>query len=335
MKQLNVLMIMAVMMSAGACAAKKPVADQAGGFEAGNWTALFDGTQESLDKHWDYNPDAWQVADGELRTPGKGKDIFSKQKFKNFTLELDFQTTPGTNSGVFIRMKDRKDWLHSSIEIQVLDSFGKAEVGKHDCGAMYDLLAPAHNAVRKPGQWNTYRITAYNNRIWIALNNVQIINADLDDWTAARKNPDGSKNKFRDPIKQITHAGFFALQTHGKPVAYRNIRVRTYGDGEPMAACPVCGDKAPEGWYCAKCKAVATHTGSFRCKGCEKTVKAGTYCAKHNVFRFPADAPKCPGCGKNTGQWCGKCQAYFRIDGVTYDEKTKKPVVKTSGQKAS
>ncbi len=67
------------------------------------------------------------------------------------------------------------------------------------------------------------------------------------------RNPDGSKNKFRDPIATITHPGFLALQTHGKPVAYRNIRIRPLDEDDTLPTCPKCKAKLPEGWTCQKC----------------------------------------------------------------------------------
>ena len=165
--------------------------------KTGGWEVLFDGNK--LDK-WDYNPKAWSVKDGILRSPGKGGDIFSKKKYQDFTLDIEFNMSKGCNSGVFVRMANRKDWLHSSMEIQVLDSFGKKTVGKHDCGAVYDAVVPSVNAAKKAGQWNRYFITCFKNRVFISLNGIQIIAMDLNKWDTARKNPDGAKNKFRDPL---------------------------------------------------------------------------------------------------------------------------------------
>ena len=294
--------------------------------KGGGWKVLFDG--KKLDA-WDYEPTGWQVQeDGSLYTPGKGRDIFSKEKFQDFTLLLEFKVSKGCNSGVFVRMADRKDWLHSSIEFQVLDSFGKATVGKHDCAAMYDAKAPDHNAVKKAGEWNKLHITCFKNQIFVALNSIQVHKIDLNQWDTAHKNPDGSKNKFRDPLKKIQHAGYLALQTHGKPCWYRKIKVRPL---TKLAKCPVCGAEGPEGWYCAKCNAVCTSVGKFKCKkNASKMMTAGTYCPKANRFRFPAGSPKCPGCGNEKGMWCEKgCDAYTMTFGVAYCDKCKKPYAKT------
>ena len=110
--------------------------------------------------------------------------------------------------------------------MQVLDSHGRAQPGTHDCGAIYDCLAPAKNAMRPAGEWNTVRITCQGNLIDIVLNDTPIIDMDLDQWTEQGKNPDGSKNKFRRAVKDMPREGHIGFQDHGHPVWYRNIRIR-------------------------------------------------------------------------------------------------------------
>jgi len=290
--------------------------------KSGGWQVLFDG--KTLDK-WDYRPAAWQVQDdGSVYSKGKGGNMFSKEKFQDFTLDIKFKMSKGCNSGVFVRMASRKDWLHSSMEIQVLDSFGRKKIGKHDCGAVYDAVVPKVNAARKAGEWNRYFITCFRNRVFVALNAVQIIDMDLNKWTTARKNPDGSKNKFRDPLKTLTHAGFFSLQTHGKPIWYRDIRVKPL---TALGKCPKCGKEGPVGWYCCpKCNTVCAPPVTVTCKECKQTVKAGTYCTQGNLFHLPADGLKCGTCGNSPGMVCemGAC-GYAFCSGVWYCEKCKKP----------
>ena len=49
---------------------------------------------------------------------------------------------------------------------------------------------------------------------------------DLDQWTEANKNPDGSKNKFGTAYKDMPRKGFIGLQDHGNAVWYRNIKIK-------------------------------------------------------------------------------------------------------------
>ena len=92
--------------------------------------------------------------------------------------------------------------------------------------AVYDIQAPSSNAMKPPGEWNRYQITADENMITIELNGKKVNEVDLDLWTEPRKNPDGSRNKFRTALKDFKREGHIGLQDHGAWVSYRNIRVK-------------------------------------------------------------------------------------------------------------
>jgi type 1 glutamine amidotransferase len=186
------------------------------------WINLFNGKDTT---GWMHKPGTWRVQDGVLARHG-GSDIWTAQRFGDFILELEFKLAPKTNSGVFFRCGSIEDWLHSCIEMQVLDSYGKANPGKHDAGAIYDIQAPSKNMVKPAGEWNQSRITARGSRIQVDLNGEQVIDIDLDNWTKAHENPDGTKNKFRTAYKDMPRRGHIGLQDHGNPVWYRNIRIK-------------------------------------------------------------------------------------------------------------
>lgn len=168
---------------------------------------------------------SWTYEDGVLTRNGGG-DIWTKQRYGDFILDLEFKVEKGTNSGVFIRTDDIEQWLHTGIEIQIYDSHGKEEPGKHDCGAVYDVKEPSVNAVKEAGQWNRMSIKAEGSEISIVMNGEQIIDIDLNDWPDAHKNPDGTDNKFNIAYAEMARDGVFGFQDHGKPVWYRNIRVK-------------------------------------------------------------------------------------------------------------
>ena len=77
------------------------------------------------------------------------------------------------------------------------------------------------------GQWNCMVITAKANKIQIVLNGERIIDMDLDKWTEAHKNPDGTRNKFNTAYKDMPRVGHIGFQYHGHPVWYRNIKIKT------------------------------------------------------------------------------------------------------------
>ena len=111
--------------------------------------------------------DAWQSADGSAPSEGWGiedgaitrKDkagyIWSKERFGDFVLQLEYKTEG--NSGVFFRTDNPKDPVQTGIEIQV--DRPAAAPGTHSTGSLYDLLAPTR-VVDKPGVWNQMVITA-------------------------------------------------------------------------------------------------------------------------------------------------------------------------------
>lgn len=175
---------------------------------------------------WSAKPDSWYVEDGAIAWKKGAGFIWSEKQYGDFVLDLEFKIAPRANSGIFIRTGSKRNWLHSGIEIQVLDSFGKENPGKHDCGAVYDCLAPSVNAVKKPGEWNHITITAKANKLQVVLNEQQIIDMDLNEWTEAHKNPDGSRNKFNTAYKDMPREGFIGFQDHGNPVWYRNVRLK-------------------------------------------------------------------------------------------------------------
>jgi hypothetical protein len=152
-------------------------------------------------------------------------DIWTNEQFGNFVLDLEFKTSKNSNSGVFIRNPKPGDW-YAGIEIQVFDSFGKDKPGVHDAASVYDVLAPTKNTVKAPGEWNRMQITAAGPKLMVSLNDEPVVDMDLDRWTEAGKNPDGSKNKFKKAYKDMPRIGHIELQDHGQPIWYRNIRIK-------------------------------------------------------------------------------------------------------------
>lgn len=175
----------------------------------------------------------WVVEDGVLalkdRTDGKminANYLWTKQQYGDFILQIEFKVLPErANSGVFIRTADRKDPVQTGIEIQVANAPADRPLGRGSVGGLYDLLAPRVNAY-KPDNWNRYVITCRGPRITIELNGQVTADANLDEWVEARKNPDGSPNKFRTALKDFARRGYIGLQDHGSPVWYRNIRIK-------------------------------------------------------------------------------------------------------------
>ena len=88
--------------------------------------------------------------------PGTG-DIATKEKFGDVQLHVEWMEPPGVtgasqnrgNSGIF---------LMGLFEIQVLDSYMSTTYADGQAGAIYGQWPPLVNAVRKPGEWQSYDI---------------------------------------------------------------------------------------------------------------------------------------------------------------------------------
>ncbi len=184
---------------------------------------LFDGKDFS---HWK-NASNWKIEDGAM-VVGRGA-ITSTDEFGDCQVHIEWSApTPPKgsgqgrgNSGVF---------LMGIYELQVLDSFDNATYHDGQASAIYKQTPPMVNAMRKPGEWNTYDIL----------------------WTAPRFQEDGSLQSpaymtvlhngvvtlnhfelkgdtpFSRPPKYNKHSdkGPLMLQDHGDPVRFRNIWVR-------------------------------------------------------------------------------------------------------------
>jgi len=163
----------------------------------------------------------WVVAGGAMGRKDPAGDIWTKDRFGNFVLDIEFKTEG--NSGIFIRTDNPRDCVQTGIEIQVFTPTGKPS--KHSCGAVYDALAPSKDMV-KSNAWNHVVITAADNRIEVVMNGEKIIDMDLDRWSTPGQNPDDTKNKYQKALKDFKREGHIGLQDHGAKVSYRNLKIR-------------------------------------------------------------------------------------------------------------
>lgn len=187
------------------------------------WILLFDG--KSAEGWTNLKPA--NIEDGTINPFKSGNYVtYAKDRYADFVLALDFKVSPKCNSGIFIRTGNAKDPVQTGIEIQVLDSAGKEKPGKHDCGAIYDLVAPTKNPSKPAGEWNHIEITCNKNRIAVALNGEAVAEMDLDQWTEAGKGPDGAKNKFTKALKDFPREGLLGFQDHGQPAWFKNVKLK-------------------------------------------------------------------------------------------------------------
>lgn len=183
---------------------------------------LFDGTDLSA---WEGGE--WPVEEG-IAYSGKGA-IRTKQSFGDIQLHLEWSapteikgSSQGRgNSGVF---------LMGQYEVQVLDSYENETYFDGQAGSVYKQTPPMANAMRKPGEWNTYDI------FWTAPRFE--VNGDLKSPAFVTLVHNGvlvlnhfqlmGPTSFVAPPQYTVHApaGPIQLQDHGNPVRFRNIWVR-------------------------------------------------------------------------------------------------------------
>ena len=169
-----------------------------------------------------FEPGGWEWQGDVLVSKGNG-DLWTNDSYGDFALSLEFKVESGGNSGVFIRASDIVDWLHNSIEVQILQ--GDAPNPRHVVGSLFDVQAPTRQLAIEPGQWHRFVIVALGSKIQVHLDGEKVVDADLTKWTEAGQNPDGSPNKFNRAYGNMAREGRIGLQYHGDPVAFRNLLI--------------------------------------------------------------------------------------------------------------
>lgn len=195
------------------------------------FTLLFDG---KTIEHWrgfrkTDVPKGWQAIDGELRfVPGVGGgDIVTKEQYENFDLRLEWKVAPGGNSGIFFRgTEDKGSIWETAPEMQVLDNKGHRDGQSPftSAGSNYALYAPSEKVAKPAGQWNAVRIKVADNDVEYWLNGVRVVRYVLhsDEWKGLV-----AKSKFASmPDYGMRRVGHIALQDHGDPVSFRNLKIR-------------------------------------------------------------------------------------------------------------
>ena len=217
----------------------KVVTPGANGAAPSDAVVLFNGS--GLDE-WvstkDKAPAAWPVSDGIFTVDKKAGGIETKRSFTDYQLHLEWRIPVGItgtgqargNSGVFLASTGAGD---AGYELQILDSYNNNTYTNGQAGSIYKQSTPLVNAMRPPGEWQTYDVV----------------------WTAPRFNADGSvkspayvtvlhngilvQNHFalKGPTQYIGIPSYSAahgaapikLQAHGDPsppISFRNIWIR-------------------------------------------------------------------------------------------------------------
>ncbi len=152
----------------------------------------------------------------------QGTNLVTVEKFKDFTLHLEFLLPKDGNSGIF---------LMGHYELQLTDSLGIADdkMQEGDQGGIPFFKKPLTNASGKPGEWQTAEVIfqaprfdekgkkTANAKIIQARLNGKVVQKDLD-----LPEPTGGG---LDTPEAAT--GPLMLQGNESPVAFRNITIKS------------------------------------------------------------------------------------------------------------
>jgi len=159
--------------------------------------ALFDG--HSL-AGWQVEGDiAWSVADQAIVASGSGKGFLSSDdEYGDFYLSVEFWVDATTNSGVFIRCKDRaRIYPDTCYELNIYDQHPKQEART---GAIVVEFMPALAQLETVLRGNTYEVTAKGRSIEVKVNGVitaRLDNADPNPGFIALQHWEQGTVKFR------------------------------------------------------------------------------------------------------------------------------------------
>ncbi len=178
----------------------------------------------------------WRMKDGELTVTGSGGgDIVTEAMFGAFELQLEFQLTPGANSGIKYYVGEQPGGDALGLEYQLLDDERHADAkqgtnGNRTLASLYDIqprtrLMTNVGLAPKVGQWQHARIVARpDGSIEHWLNGVKVLSytrgsEDFKHRVAA--------SKFKDIADFGTlERGRILLQDHGDEVRFRSIKIR-------------------------------------------------------------------------------------------------------------
>ncbi|MGX9919151.1 ThuA domain-containing protein [Streptomyces sp. NPDC002248] len=177
-----------------------------------DYRPLFNG--QSLDGWKQAGPGKFSVSDGALHSEGgMGLLWYQAKELKSYSLKLDWRMRGDDNSGVFIGFPASDDpWsaVNKGYEIQI----DATDADDRTTGSIYTFksanLKLRDQALRPPGQWNSYEIKVQGERVQVYLNGTKI-----NDFT----------NK--DPERSLAD-GYIGIQNHSDAdhVSFRNIQLK-------------------------------------------------------------------------------------------------------------
>jgi len=210
--------------------------------QAAGWTLLFDG--KTMNGWRNYRKQtvgsSWVVKDGAIALSSikkedghwqaaDGGDIITDKAYENFEFNLEWKISNCGNSGIIydVTESDKYDYVwQTGPEMQILDNTCHPDTRfpTHRAGDLYDMIECKYVTVKPAGQWNKIRLIKKDGHVEHWQNGVKVVEFQMynDQWNAMI-----AKSKFKD-MKGFGQSkkGHIALQDHGDPVWFRNIKIK-------------------------------------------------------------------------------------------------------------
>ncbi len=172
----------------------------------------------------------WVIEDSAFYRKSKGGSLIYTASTvpDDFELRFEWKVSTGCNSGVYYRP--------GQVEYQVLDNFGSpyGENARQAAASLFFCMAPARDATKPVGDWNTARVICQGTLIEHWLNGDRVLSFDYSD------------PKWKEYVDLLGirggdltgRGGALILQDHGQEVWFRNLRWRVIPKTEKIVADP-------------------------------------------------------------------------------------------------
>ena len=172
-------------------------------------------------------PDGWKMVNGDLSRIKDAGAIITTAQFENFELRFEWKVEHGGNSGVFFGVsEDGAVAWHSGPEYQLLHNAGHpdGQAAITAAGSNYAVHPPIEDMTNPVGEWNRSRLRVNRGHVEHWMNGMYLLSYDIGDDEWQRRVTD---SKFSElPLYGQNRRGHIAIQDHGDPVWFRNMKIR-------------------------------------------------------------------------------------------------------------